>query len=201
MTSAVMEQRGRKGQGRRGLGRERLVTEAVKLFGERGFNAVSTKELALAAGLTIGAIYHHFPSKEAIYRAALEEALAACPPAPLDEAAGLSPRAGVTLQVAWFAETLIREPLLRQELLDPHLDVSLTELPFFAPSLAMFRRRMPEGAPTVDPDMAISAIVSLSFGFTSLRGIGSNFAPPDDPRALGELVTRLVLGGDNVPPA
>lgn len=43
--------------------RQRLLDLAARLFIERGYEAVSLRDLALEAGLTKGAIYGHFRSK------------------------------------------------------------------------------------------------------------------------------------------
>jgi len=43
--------------------RQRLLDLAARLFIERGYEAVSLRDLALQAGLTKGAIYGHFRSK------------------------------------------------------------------------------------------------------------------------------------------
>ena len=39
---------------------------ALDLFTERGFDATSMRDIASALGLSPGAFYHHFPSKEAL---------------------------------------------------------------------------------------------------------------------------------------
>jgi TetR/AcrR family transcriptional regulator, cholesterol catabolism regulator len=44
--------------------RQALIDAAVRLFGERGFHGTSVQELVDAAGVTKGAFYHHFGSKE-----------------------------------------------------------------------------------------------------------------------------------------
>ena len=51
--------------------RERLVTEAMRLFGEQGYQATSVAQIEAAAGLApgSGALYHHFKSKEALLEA------------------------------------------------------------------------------------------------------------------------------------
>jgi AcrR family transcriptional regulator len=49
--------------------REALVRAARELFTERDFNDVSTGEILARAGVSRGAMYHHFPSKTDLFRA------------------------------------------------------------------------------------------------------------------------------------
>ena len=51
---------------------EALLTAARRLWGERGYAEVSTPEIAEAAGVTRGAMYHQFPDKTALFIAVLE---------------------------------------------------------------------------------------------------------------------------------
>jgi AcrR family transcriptional regulator len=48
--------------------RQRLILEATRLFAERGFNAVTTREICAAAEVNPGAIHYHFGDKEGLYR-------------------------------------------------------------------------------------------------------------------------------------
>ena len=50
---------------------ERIVKEAARLFREQGFENVSVGEVMKAAGLTHGAFYAHFSSKEELQAAAV----------------------------------------------------------------------------------------------------------------------------------
>jgi TetR/AcrR family transcriptional regulator, transcriptional repressor for nem operon len=50
---------------------ERIVKEASRLFRERGFENVSVGEVMKAAGLTHGAFYAHFGSKQELEEAAV----------------------------------------------------------------------------------------------------------------------------------
>ncbi|NOZ29751.1 MAG: TetR/AcrR family transcriptional regulator [Chloroflexi bacterium] len=48
-------------------GRERIIREAERLFGERGYRGVSIRELARACGMTNAALYYHFSNKADLF--------------------------------------------------------------------------------------------------------------------------------------
>jgi len=56
--------------------RERILTEAARLFRERGLSGVGVDALTEAAGLTYGSLYSHFGSKETLMAEAVEQAFA-----------------------------------------------------------------------------------------------------------------------------
>jgi AcrR family transcriptional regulator len=49
-----------------------LVDAARRLFAERGYSAVGTEEIVRAAGLTRGALYHHFSGKRDLFEVVYE---------------------------------------------------------------------------------------------------------------------------------
>ncbi len=49
-----------------------LIEAARRLWGERGYAEVSTPEIAEAAGVTRGAMYHQYADKAALFRAVIE---------------------------------------------------------------------------------------------------------------------------------
>ena len=55
-------------------GRAVLLRTAVALMGEKGYEGASTRDIAAAAGVTVAALYHHFPSKLDMLRAFLFDA-------------------------------------------------------------------------------------------------------------------------------
>lgn len=52
-----------------------ILAVAQQVFGTVGFAGASMERIATAAGLTVRAIYHYFPSKRALFDAATEDAL------------------------------------------------------------------------------------------------------------------------------
>jgi AcrR family transcriptional regulator len=58
--------------GRRGQ-RERILDAALDLMAQRGASATSMRALASACGLNVAALYHYFPSKDALLRAVIDE--------------------------------------------------------------------------------------------------------------------------------
>jgi len=53
--------------------REQILAAALKLFSHRGYGATSVRDVAEEAGLSKGNVYHHFPDKETIFRALLDQ--------------------------------------------------------------------------------------------------------------------------------
>ena len=77
---------------------------ALELFGQRGYDATSMRDIAAKLGLSPGAFYHHFPSKEAVL-------VALCQP--------------LVEGMARFAEEAAKHPDRGIAMVEPYLDVLL----------------------------------------------------------------------------
>lgn len=53
--------------------RERVVREATRLIAERGFGAIALQDVADAVGTSKQALLYHFPSREALKRAVIDQ--------------------------------------------------------------------------------------------------------------------------------
>lgn len=56
--------------------RAAILESSLRLFATRGFAGTTTRELAQAAGISEAMVFKHFPTKEHLYRAILEERIA-----------------------------------------------------------------------------------------------------------------------------
>jgi AcrR family transcriptional regulator len=83
---------------------ERIMDVALDLFVRRGYDATSMRDIAAELGLSPGAFYHHFPSKEAVL-------VALCQP--------------LVDGMARFAEEGAKDHDLGVAMLEPYLDVIL----------------------------------------------------------------------------
>lgn len=52
--------------------RARILSTAETLFAQQGYDATGLAELCAAAGVSKGAFYHHFPTKQAVFQALLD---------------------------------------------------------------------------------------------------------------------------------
>lgn len=60
---------GEKSERSRGL----ILEAALQLFSKQGYRGTSIREIAEAAGLSTGNVYHHFPDKETLFRTLLDQ--------------------------------------------------------------------------------------------------------------------------------
>jgi len=59
----------------RAVTRERLLMGAMACFAELGYSAVTVRKIAARAGLSVGVLYQHYPSKDALLAAAFEQSM------------------------------------------------------------------------------------------------------------------------------
>lgn len=91
--------------------RSRLISAALRLFAEKGYEAATTREISEAAGANVSAIRYYFGDKAGLYRATFTEPMADLP-CPFNR------QTYVDLPLAEALRVLIRdflEPLKRGE--------------------------------------------------------------------------------------
>jgi AcrR family transcriptional regulator len=152
--------------------RERILASAERLFAERGFSGVSMPAIAAAAGITAGAIYKHFASKEQLFFQIVGRAVRAAPTA--QEGEGLAGPARVARIVAQYATRRLKR--VRQLAVEIHhaagrdakvrrlLRSSLdSDIGGMATRIAE-AQAIGEVDATLDPQLTASAIMTLVMG-------------------------------------
>ena len=109
-----------------GATRAQLLGTARELFAERGYAAVGTEEIVARAGLTRGALYHHFADKKDLFRAVheeIEEALVASIAAEMGEVE--DPWELLVTGVRAFLDACLDPAIIRISLLDAPVGAGL----------------------------------------------------------------------------
>lgn len=157
--------------------RQRLLDVAIEQFAAHGYRATAASRICQAAGMSTAAVYAYFPSKAALWRAALATDLDR-----LHErvrAARLDPsRPFAAAQLALVA-ALDLHPLTKRVLVEGTPDeLRLVQAhPLFASTTALVaaglrhRREIGELPVTADPDVLALGIETISFALllTTLR--------------------------------
>ncbi len=189
-------------RGGRPSGRDRIVGEALKLFGTRGYADVSMRDVATAAGVTKAALYYHFANKQDLFTTVslrqIETILAA-----LDQAAG----AGGTLEERLTRLSIVGLERLQADVYQPHfqahehlddahhrqLHEAMDHLQ--EPVIRCFEEAGPPNA-ALDAKAAATLLggVLASLLFFTGEDVREDRLPTD-PRARAELAVRLFVHG------
>jgi AcrR family transcriptional regulator len=156
--------------------RTHIMEAAMGLFAQKGFEVTSVSDICETAGVSKGAFYHHFPSKQAIFQQGMEAWVES-----IDRQLTLVRETGVKVPEALaqmthmmpevyqaamgglpiFLEFLshsYRDPDILQTMASPHLRYR----EFFT---QMIQEGVDEGSlPDVDPDLISRIIVALAIG-------------------------------------
>ncbi len=182
-------------------GREDIIRSAIRLFASRGYDLVSTKEIASSARLTIGALYYHFASKQALYEEAMLRVLSELPEPPV--AQGGDTRAALEALVRWITVAISTgsdaAQILRREFTDARLPRPISELSVFRAPLERFSALISELVPGVNVPLAEATITAILFGVVGLPGL-RRIAPhtifsSDDPGEIAKSICSIVLSG------
>ncbi|WP_329456500.1 ScbR family autoregulator-binding transcription factor [Streptomyces sp. NBC_01497] len=183
-------------QQERGIRSRRSILEAAAgVFGERGYDAASTNEILARAGLTRGALYHHFPSKEAIATALVQaqgEALVVP-----DQPVKLQAVIDLTLRFAWRLQhdTVLRASVrlaVEQSSFSPSARTPYSQAVSVVEDLLRQADRQGELLPGTDPAEVASTLVGA---FTGLQVMSQAYSNRQDLPGRISALWRLLLSG------
>jgi AcrR family transcriptional regulator len=171
----------------------------VRCFASNGFHATTTRDITAALGLSPGALYVHFPSKEhllfEIIRTGHVRSLEILKEADAGENAVSYLRSLVARFVAWHAHHHVAGRVSQYELaaLTPEHYAEIVQLR--RQSTDIFRQAVTRGIDegtfaAVDVHRVVRAILSLGVDLVRWYRTGG----PDSPEQLGEFYADLALG-------
>jgi AcrR family transcriptional regulator len=180
--------------------RAALVTAGRRLFGTRGFAATSVEDIAREARVTTGALYHHFPTKAAVFESVFEQVHADLMEASLQAAQQATDAIGLlTAGFGAFLDAVLEPEVQRIVITDAPAVLGLarfTELDeryAFAATVAALEAANEAGALHVaDPP----TLARLLFG--ALTRAGLLIASSAEPKATRDAVAatlRAIISG------
>lgn len=178
----------------------RLMAAAVESFAARGYHATTTRDIAMAAGMSPAALYVHFPAKSsvlfAISRSGHERVLAMVEQVTAGEPDPVAAmRTLVEKFVAWHAQRHVVARVVQHELgaLPPEDYAVVVDLRRRTDRLVrdLITRGVDAGTFAV-PDVRTAARAVLSLGIDVARWYSPTSKP--SPSVLGRQYAELVLG-------
>lgn len=154
----------------------KILDTALELFSRQGYNAAGVAEICQAAGISKGAFYHHFPSKQALFLELLTRWLDR-----LEQALDVS-----RLQVGNSADALLK-------MAEQAAEVSILargQIPMFLEFWTQASRDQQVWKATIDPYRRYEQY------FTTLvqEGIREGVFRPVDPETTARLIVSLAAG-------
>jgi AcrR family transcriptional regulator len=181
--------------------RNHILEAAQRLFSLNGYDATGVAEICQAAGVSKGAFYHHFPSKQAIFMDLLENWLAVMDDGLQAISRGEQDVPHILMQMteiltAVFQTADGRPPMFLEYWLQASRDEAISKATiapyrhyqeFFT---ALVQRGMDEGSfRDVDPQITAQTLVALAMGLL-LQGLliphGANW--PQAPRQCMQII-------------
>jgi len=186
--------------------REQIACAAAALFARKGFDGVTTREIARKAGVSEAMLYRHFPTKEALYTEIIRQKVRVRPDAVGTEALARGDDEEVLKAVARsFFRQMEEDPTILRLMLHSALgDHELASVFLKGRETAMLDflleyivRRQGEGAfRKMDPAAAVRAFIGMFFHYimvSELFDVPRRFQVPKG-RAIDEFV-RIFLRG------
>jgi AcrR family transcriptional regulator len=171
--------------------REAILAAASALYADRGYDAVSMRDVAAAVSIQPASLYHHFKDKDALILAALEHALAARAAVGRDI---LFEKRPPEQRLDAFIDQLVRvffeDPIFGRLTLRGLLDRNDQRTAYLAKTVidsvfAPLAQLIAELSDAVDPGLAAASILSLVTGHYQLAPIFPHL--PRELRALSQV--------------
>ncbi len=196
--------------------RSRILKAAAHLFGERGFNHVSVREICQEAGTNVASINYHFRDKLGLYReliGLIAEGMNRGKIAALDSGAGQPPEEQLRSYIRGFLHQLLDsnpnedcwiEKIMAREMMEPTPALDLIIEKGIKPAGERLNQLVSEvlGLPASDPRVLMSAgtIQGLCIWYRSSRTVAERMVPglrytPEVIDGIADFVANFSLAG------
>ncbi|MEO5331560.1 MAG: TetR/AcrR family transcriptional regulator [Magnetococcus sp. YQC-5] len=182
-----------------------ILAAAIPLFAEKGFAAVTVREIAESVGIRTATLYYHFPSKDGMYIAAIAQTFA-------DKAEGITsalaepgtPDEKLRRLIFRFTERMAGDRyfrlLLQRELLDgDEKRLRLLAETVFREQFSSIAGLAADVSPGCDAHLlaiSMAGLVLYHLETAPIRRFLPGGRPEhDDPAVIAQHVTRLLLQG------
>jgi AcrR family transcriptional regulator len=179
--------------------RHLLVSTARQLFADRGYRGTSIEEILRRAGVARGALYHHFPGKDALFRAVYDDVQAEVATRVVAAALAVTePWEAVRTGLSAFLDACLEPEFRRIVVLDsvPVLSQDVWDGGIEHNELPMLRSVLTPLVETRLPGVPIEPLVHVALG--GLYGAALYIARSPDPRAAraeAEVVLDTLISG------
>jgi len=180
--------------------RAALVAAGRQLFGTKGYAATSVEDIARTARVTTGALYHHFPTKAAVFEAVFEQVHAEMLAASMEASAAAEGTldmlaAGFDIFLDWVLEPAVQRILVTDApaVLGLARFVELDERYALEPAVQALQAANAAGLLHVDDPQTL---VRLLFGAMTRAGllIASSPDPKATRDAVGATFSQMMSG-------
>jgi AcrR family transcriptional regulator len=195
--------------------RGQILKAGIEVFTRKGFTAATVPEIARLAGIATGTIYLYYPSKRALFIAAIKDLIIT---APLLDLIYRIPKENIAVVFGQImqnrfdliqGEEMSRMPTLMGEVLrDPELKAILNReflKPLMTQMEGIYRAMEPPGEPfRTEPAVAVRAVAGLIIGFLMLGLLEGENSPlehlPREKVAADTVnfILHGLMGGENV---
>lgn len=185
--------------------KENILKVAAHLFSEKGYAAMSMRELANELSMTPAALYYHYEGKDALYYAALEHSFQGKALMITDLLSSNDPpEVRLEKLINWFVELFSKDKtltrLLHRELLfGDDARIKLLSEQVIEPPFREIEKLLQQLSPQRNARLSAESLIALIMGYFELQPIFKSIKGPgntvDQHSAMTSHVKTMILCG------
>jgi AcrR family transcriptional regulator len=185
--------------------KEKILGAAIVLFAQKGYSGLSMRQLAQSVGMSVAAIYHHFPDKQSLYLESVRFAFS-----DKEQVFAQVWESGCSAEekLAEFIRSLIDvlrqdhdfHRLMQREILEADPErMQLLAQGIFKRQFSSLMQVATELAPDHDAHLIATSVLSLTTYHIEYQPLLKNFtgwnAEYETPEVITKHITNLLLNG------